>query len=377
MSKRDYYEILGVGRDADADAIKKAYRKLALKYHPDRNPDDAEVAAAKFKDASEAYQVLSDAEKRGQYDRFGHAAFEQGMGGFDFGFGAGGGAAFEDVLGDLFGDFFGGFGGRRGSRGSGTRGDDLRYDLEIDFEHAIRGSEREITIPRTVACDDCSGSGARTGTEPETCSACQGAGQVRFQQGLFQIAKTCGQCNGEGRVVRDPCAACRGVGARQEMRDIRVRIPAGVDDGARLKLRGEGESGLRGGSTGDLYVVLHVRQHPLFQREGSTLICELPVPMTTAALGAKIDIPTLDGLLKMNIPAGTQSGKLFRLKGKGVPDLRSGRQGDLIVRVLVETPTQLNRKQKDLLKKFAEAGGDSSGQSLVSGFADKVRELFG
>lgn len=377
MSKRDYYEILGVGRDADADTIKKAYRKLALKYHPDRNPDDSEVAAAKFKEASEAYQVLSDSEKRGQYDRFGHAAFEQGMGGFDFGFGAGGGAAFEDVLGDLFGDFFGGFGGRRGSRGRGTRGDDLRYDLEIDFEHAIRGSERDITIPRTVACDDCSGSGARTGTEPETCSACQGAGQVRFQQGLFQIAKTCGQCNGEGRVVRDPCAACRGVGTRQEMRDIRVRIPAGVDDGARLKLRGEGESGLRGGPTGDLYVVLHVRQHPLFQREGSTLICELPVPMTTAALGAKIDVPTLDGLLKMNIPAGTQSGKLFRLKGKGVPDLRSGRQGDLIVRVLVETPTQLNRKQKDLLKKFAEAGGDSSGQSLVSGFADKVRELFG
>lgn len=377
MSKRDYYEILGVGRDADADTIKKAYRKLALKYHPDRNPDDSEVAAAKFKEASEAYQVLSDSEKRGQYDRFGHAAFEQGMGGFDFGFGAGGGAAFEDVLGDLFGDFFGGFGGRRGSRGRGTRGDDLRYDLEIDFEHAIRGSEREITIPRTVACDDCSGSGAKAGTDPETCSACQGAGQVRFQQGLFQIAKTCGQCNGEGRVVRDPCTACRGVGTRQEMREIRVRIPAGVDDGARLKLRGEGESGLRGGPTGDLYVVLHVRQHPLFQREGSTLICELPVPMTTATLGAKIDVPTLDGLLKMNIPAGTQSGKLFRLKGKGVPDLRSGRQGDLIVRVHVETPTQLNRKQKDLLKKFAEAGGDSSGQSLVSGFADKVRELFG
>jgi len=374
VSKRDYYEVLGVGRDADADAIKKAYRQLALKFHPDRNPDDSEGASVRFKEASEAYQVLSDGDKRAQYDRFGHAAFEQGGGGFDFA--AGGASMFEDVLGDLFGDFFGGFGGRRGGRSRAVRGEDLRYDLDIDFEEAIHGTDKEISIPRSVSCDDCSGSGARAGTEAETCPACQGAGQVRFQQGLFQIAKTCGQCNGGGRVIRTPCPTCRGLGTRRDMREIRVRIPAGVDEGARLKLRGEGESGMRGGPTGDLYVVLHVAPHPLFKREGNMLVCDLPIPMAMAALGAKVDVPTLDGLIKMTIPAGTQNDRLFRIKGKGAPDLRSGRQGDLIVRVVVETPTKLTRKQKDLLKKFNDAGSDSD-HSLVSGFADKVRELFG
>lgn len=376
MAKRDYYEVLGVGRDADADAIKKAYRKLALKYHPDRNPDDGGNASVRFKEASEAYQVLSDPEKRSKYDRFGHAAFEQGAGGFDFGFGAGGASAFEDVLGDLFGDFFGGFGGRRSGRSRAVRGDDLRYDLEIGFEEAVRGAEKDISVPRTVTCDGCSGSGAKAGTQAETCPACQGAGQVRFQQGLFQIAKTCGQCNGEGRVIRTPCPTCRGLGTVRDMRQIRVKIPAGVDEGARLKLRGEGEAGMRGGPTGDLYVVLHVASHPLFSREGTHLVCDLPIPMASAALGSKVDVPTLDGLLKMTIPAGTQTDRLFRIKGKGAPDLRTGRQGDLIVRVIVETPTKLNRKQKELLKKFAAAGADAD-QSLVSGFADKVRELFG
>lgn len=372
MAKKDFYEILGVGHDASDDDVKKAYRKLALKYHPDRNPDDKEQAETRFKEASEAYQVLSDAEKRSQYDRFGHAAFDQAQG-FDFGFGAGA-SAFEDVLGDLFGDFFGG-GRRRSGRSRAVRGDDLRYDLDIGFEDAIRGTEHEVTVPRTVSCSSCTGSGAKGGTDAEVCPACQGAGQVRFQQGLFQIAKTCGQCNGEGRVIRTPCPACRGTGNHQEMREIRVKIPAGVDEGSRLKLRGEGESGLRGGPTGDLYVVLHVAPHPLFAREGSHIVCELPVSMVQAALGAKIDVPTIDGVVKMSIPAGTQTDKLFRLKGKGVRDLRTGRHGDQIVRVVVETPGQLTRKQKDLLKQFAQAGKEDH-ESLVAGFAGKVRELF-
>ncbi len=377
MAKRDYYEILGVSRDASVEDIKKAYRALALKYHPDRNPDNKEEAEARFKEASEAYQVLSDPEKRSQYDRFGHAAFEngQGFGGFDFGAGFGAGASiFEDVLGDLFGDFFGG--GRRGGRHRGVRGDDLRYDLEIDFEDAVRGTEKQISIPRTVTCSACGGSGCKAGTQPETCPACRGSGQVRFQQGLFQIAKTCGQCNGSGRVIRTPCPTCRGSGVSREMRSIKVKIPAGVDDGSRLKLRGEGESGYRGGPTGDLYVVVHVRPHEIFSREGNHIICEMPISMVQAALGAKVDVPTLDGIVKMTIPPGTQTGKLFRLKGKGVPDLRSGRRGDEIVRIIVETPRNLSRRQKELLEEF-EAAGEDSGRSMVSDFARKAREFFG
>lgn len=375
MAKRDYYELLGVAHGATTDEIKRAYRQLALKYHPDRNPDNKKDAEAKFKEASEAYQVLSDSDKRAQYDRFGHAAFEQGQGSdFSSAF-AGGASAFEDVLGDLFGDFFGGS-QRRGGRRRPVRGDDLRYDLDVSFEEAIRGTEKVIGVPRTVACPSCSGSGAKAGTEPEVCPACRGAGQVRFQQGLFQIAKTCGQCNGVGRVIRTPCPKCRGAGSLRDMREIKVRIPPGVDDSSRLKLRGEGESGLRGGPTGDLYVVLHVASHPLFAREGSHIICELPVPVTKAALGAKVDVPTLDGVVKMAIPAGTQTGTLFRLKGKGAQDLRSGSTGDQIVRILVETPVKLSRQQKELLHKFEEASTESEG-SLVSGFAGKIRELFG
>jgi molecular chaperone DnaJ len=370
---KDYYDILGVGRQASDDEIKKAYRKLALKFHPDRNPDSKADAETQFKQATEAYAVISDPEKRRQYDQFGHAAFDGGQGAGDFGFGAGA-SMFEDVLGDLFGDFFGG--SRRGRRGGGVRGDDLRYDMEITFEEAVNGAETPVTIPRTVACDTCHGNGAKPGTEPEVCPACRGAGQVRFQQGLFQIAKTCGQCNGQGHVIRTPCKKCRGDGSAREMRTIKVKIPAGVDDGSRLKLRGEGEAGARGGPTGDLYVVLHVAPHSIFAREGSHIVCEVPVTMPQAALGAKLDVPTLGGLVKMTIPAGTQSGRLFRLRDKGVRDLRSGRKGDQIVRVLVETPQKLNKKQKDLLKKFdklEEEGGDS----LVAGFAGKVRELFG
>jgi molecular chaperone DnaJ len=375
-AKTDYYETLGVARSASAEDIKKAYRALALKYHPDRNPDNKKDAEAKFKEASEAYQILSDPDKRAQYDRFGHAAFGQGegFGGFDFGAGA---SMFEDVLGDLFGDFFGGGRRTRGGR-RGTRGEDLRYDLEIEFDEAVNGAERQIAIPRTTTCSTCGGNGAKPGTEPETCASCRGAGQVRFQQGLFQIAKVCGSCNGEGRIVRTPCATCRGRGTSQDTREIKVRIPAGVDDGSRLKLRGEGDAGAFGGPPGDLYVMLHVKPHAIFHREGPHIICELPVSMVQAALGAQVDVPTLGGVVKMSIPAGTQSGRLFRLKGKGVPDLRAGTRGDQVVRVIVETPTHLTRKQKDLLKRF-EAASDETGEreSLVAGFAGKVRELFG
>lgn len=369
---KDYYDILGVGHDSSDDDIKKAYRKLALKFHPDRNPESKEAAEAQFKEATEAYSILSDGSKRRQYDQFGHAAFGGGPGGGDFGAGA---SMFEDVLGDIFGDFFGGGGGRRTRRG-GVRGDDLRYDMDITFEEAANGTEKPISIPRTVACESCAGSGAKAGTEPEVCPACRGAGQVRFQQGLFQVAKTCGQCNGQGSVIRTPCKACRGGGVSREMRTIKVKVPSGVDDGSRLKLRGEGEAGQRGGPTGDLYVVLSVEPHPIFVREGSHIVCEVPVSMSQAALGTKIDVPTLEGLVKMSIPAGTQSGRLFRLRDKGVVDIRSGRQGDQIVRVLVETPHKLSKKQKELLKEF-EKLGEEAGDSLVGGFAAKIRDLFG
>jgi molecular chaperone DnaJ len=374
---RDYYEVLGVGRTASPDEIKKAYRSVALKYHPDRNPDNKEEADRKFKEASEAYRILADPEKRRQYDQFGHAAFNGGAGGFsgfDFSGGFAGASMFEDVLGDLFGDFFGG--GRRRGRARATRGDDLRYDMELTFDEAVAGVEKRITVPRTVSCQACSGSGAKAGTSPESCPACQGAGQVRFQQGLFQIAKTCGQCNGEGRIIRTPCPNCRGIGTVRDKRDIKVRVPAGVEDGSRLKLRGEGEAGLHGGPTGDLYVVLQVAPHPIFHRDGAQILCEIPISMVQAALGADIEVPTLDGVTTLDIPPGTQTGKLLTLRGKGVKDLRSGRRGDQIVRVVVETPTHLNKQQKKLLKEFEEAGHQAQ-DSMVAGFAKKFRDLLG
>jgi molecular chaperone DnaJ len=371
---RDYYEILGVGRDAALEDVKKAYRKVALKYHPDRNPDGKEEAEAKFKEASKAYEVLSDAEKRAQYDRFGHAAFENaGGGGFDFGAGFGGAGMFEDVLGDLFGDFFGGRRGGR-SRSGGVRGDDLRYDMEIAFEEAVDGTERRISVPRTVSCETCEGSGSKSGTTPETCPACEGAGQVRFQQGLFQISKTCGQCNGDGRINRTPCPTCRGGGRKRAMREIKVKVPAGVDNGSRLKLRGEGEAGMRGGPPGDLYVVLGVAPHTLFQRDGTNIVCRIPISMVDAALGAKIDVPTLDGMVKMTIPAGTQSAKVFKIAGKGVRDVRRGYRGDQYVAIDVEIPTKVTKKQRKLLESFAEESAKQS-ESLVASFANKVREL--
>ncbi len=371
---RDYYEILSVARDASQDEIKKAYRQAALKFHPDRNPDDKDGAERRFKEASKAYQVLSDADKRAQYDRFGEAAFEgPGAGGFDFSSAFASGA-FEDVLGDLFGDFFGG-GGRR-SRSRPARGDDLRYDLEITFEDAARGCEKHISVPRTVTCETCSGSGGKPGTAPETCSGCNGAGQIRYQQGLFQIAKTCGQCNGEGKINKSPCTTCRGAGRTRAMREIKVKIPAGVDNGSRLKLRNEGEAGVRGGTPGDLYVVLSVREHPLFHRDGANVVCQRPISMIDAALGAEVDVPTLDGVVKLKIPAGTQHGKVFRLSGKGVPDLRrgSGTRGDQYVAVQIEIPTKLGRKQRKLLEQLRDEGAENN-ESLVASFTSKLRDM--
>ena len=368
-AKRDYYAVLGVEKSAGGEEIKKAYRKVALKHHPDRNSGD-KGAEERFKEASEAYQVLADPEKRAQYDRFGHAAFEQGagFGGFDFS-----ATGFEDIFGDIFGDFFG---GQRRGRARARRGDDLRYDLEITFEEAVFGAEKSMRVPRLATCDVCHGSGAKDGTARETCGTCRGAGQLRYQQGLFSIAKTCGQCQGQGTILRDPCRTCSGAGVVHGQQILNVRIPAGVDTGSRLKLRGEGEAGQNGGPGGDLYVIIHVREHPLFTREGNDVACDVPIGFTQAALGADIDVPTPHGKVRLKIPAGTQSGKVFRLKGKGVPDVRGYAHGDALVRLLVETPRKLTGKQRELLEEFARLTGEEV-HPLTKGFFDKVKEMFG
>jgi len=367
--KRDYYELLEIDRDATPDAVKKSYRKLAMQNHPDRNPGDHE-AEARFKEVSEAYQVLSDPERRAQYDRFGHAAFDQnaGFGGFDFG----GGFA-EDLFNDLFGDFFG---GRGRSRSRSRRGGDLRYDLEIAFEEAAEGAEKVIEVRRPGACEECGGTGSADGGERVKCGACQGAGEMRFQQGIFSISKTCNQCEGRGSVVKNPCRPCGGAGVRHKVTSLSIRIPAGVDTGSRLKLRGEGEAGLNGGPAGDLYVVLSVREHPLFVRDGQNVVCEMPITFPEAALGAEIEVPTLGGKVMMKVPAGTQSGSIFRLKGKGVADPRGYGRGDQLVRVLVEVPRELTSHQRELLSEFAR-DMHKEVNPLSKGFFEKVKEMFG
>ncbi len=356
MSKRDYYEVLGVGREASAADIKKAYRRLAMKYHPDRNPDD-DSAAEQFKEVSEAYEVLSDDQKRAAYDRFGHSGVDGqgGMGGF-----GGGAGDFADAFNDIFGDFFGG--GRRGRGGRSRRGADLQYNLELDLEQAVRGDDVSIRVPTLVACEDCDGSGAARGSSPVSCPDCGGAGSIRMAQGFLTLEQTCPRCRGAGKIIRDPCRSCGGRGVQEETRHLSVKVPAGVDTGDRIRLSGEGEASPGGGNPGDLYVQIMVREHPLFRREGRHLYCEVPISFPDAALGGELEVPTLDGRVKLKIPPETQSGKLFRLRGKGVKPVRGGPQGDLLCRVVIETPVKLNREQRDLLEQFRDSlqGGEQS-----------------
>ncbi len=373
MSKRDYYTVLGVNRDASDEDIKKAYRKLAMKHHPDRNPDNPKSEEA-FKEGKEAYEVLSDAKKRAAYDQFGHAGVDPaaGMGGAQGGFGG-----FGDAFGDIFSEIFGG-GGPRG-RGSGMyRGADLRYNLEISLEEAARGTEAKIRIPTMEECGTCHGSGAKPGTQPKTCPHCNGSGQIRISQGFFSIQQTCPHCHGSGRYVADPCRDCGGAGRTKKHKTLSVKIPAGVDQDDRIRLAGEGEPGLNGGPPGDLYVVVSLKPHSVFQREQNDLHCEMPISFATAALGGEIEIPTLDGSAKIKIPHETQSGQVFRLRGKGIRGVRSSGHGDLYCHVVVETPVKLSEKQRELLREFEALGQKDSTvhNPRAKSWMEKVREFF-
>jgi molecular chaperone DnaJ len=376
--KRDYYETLGVSRDATPEDLKKQYRKLALQFHPDRNPGDKK-AEERFKELSEAYEVLSDPQKRQMYDQFGHAANQGNPGGFDFSQGFGAGGNFNDIFGDIFGDLFGAAAGGRargGRRRGGRPGDDLRTSIDITFEEAAFGAEKVITVPKNVRCGTCEGSGAKPGTQPENCAQCGGRGEVTFQQGFFAISRTCPRCNGAGQSIPHPCETCRGTGSTQKRSQIAVKIPGGVDSGQRLKLTGEGEAGERGGPPGDLYVVINILPHDFFTRDEADVICEVPITFTQAALGAEIEVPTLEGKVKLKIPVGTQSHKILRLKGKGLPRLGSYGRGDQLVRVIVEIPSRLSGEQKELLRKFDEIGGDTA-HPMHHSFFEKVKNLFG
>lgn len=376
MAGQDYYDMLGVDRSASADDLKKAYRKLAMQHHPDRNPGD-KAAEQKFKEISHAYDVLKDDQKRAAYDRYGAAAFENGGGGrggpgggFEFNFGAG----FADIFEEMFGAMGGG--GRRQQGGTG-RGSDLRYNLEISLEEAFAGSEARIRVPTSVSCDDCSGMGAAPGSKPVTCQTCQGRGRIRAQQGFFTVERTCTSCQGAGRVIENPCRTCSGSGRVRREKTLQVKIPAGVEDGTRIRLAGEGEAGMRGAATGDLYVFLSVRQHEIFQRDGTNIFCRVPIPMTTAALGGQIEVPTVDGTrARITIPNGVQSGHQFRLRGKGMTVMRSTVRGDMYVQAVIETPVNLTAKQRDLLKEFEKAGGSKSTSPESDGFFSRVKELW-
>ena len=346
MSKRDYYEVLGVPKGTTGKDLKKAYRSAAMKFHPDRNPDDKE-AEDKFKEANEAYEVLSDDDKRAAYDRHGHAAFEGGMGG------GGGGADMGDMFGDIFGDIFGG-GGRGGRRRGPAPGNDLQYNMELTLEEAVKGCEKQISFPNIVGCKPCKGSGAKPGSKVSTCSTCNGQGQVRVQQGFFAVQQTCPHCNGKGKTIADPCGSCHGQGVTRENKKLNVKVPAGVDNGDRIRLSGEGEASRDGGTNGDLFVSMSVLSHELFERDGKHLYCDVPISFADAALGGELEVPTLDGRVKLKIPAETQSGKMFRLRGKGVKPVRGGSVGDMMCKVTVETPIKLTKRQKDLLKELQE-----------------------
>lgn len=370
MSKRDYYEVLGVSKTSTEAEMKKAYKRKAMKYHPDRNPgDDGEE---KFKEAKEAYEVLSNEDKRAAYDRFGHEGVKGAAG-----FGAAGASGnFSDIFGDVFGDIFGGAGGGRGQQRH-TRGSDLRYNLELSLEDAVRGTSVKIKIPTFVSCDTCNGSGSKKGTNPVNCTTCGGAGQVRMQQGFFSIQQTCPACQGQGKMIKEPCTSCSGQGRTKKVKTLAVKVPSGVDTGDRIRLSGEGEAGSPGAPSGDLYVQIHVKNHEIFQRDGDNLYCEVPISFHVAALGGDLEIPTLEGRVKLHIPAETQTGKMFRLRAKGVRPMRGGAPGDLMCRVTIETPVNLSKDQKILIKTFAKSlEGKAKHSPQASSWFDGVKRFF-
>lgn len=369
MSKRDLYEVLGVAKGADDKEIKKAYRRMAMKYHPDRNPDNTETEA-KFKEVNEAYEVLSDAQKRQAYDQFGHAGID-GQGGFA----NAGAGSFSDIFGDVFGDIFNGGGTSRG-RSSGQRGSDLKYNLELTLEEAVRGVEKSIRIPTLVRCEVCNGTGAKKGTSPVTCHTCNGTGQVRMQQGFFAVQQTCPTCGGRGKIIKDPCNSCHGRGVKEETKTLNVKIPPGVDTGDRIRLSGEGEAGRAGGADGDLYVEVHVKQHSIFERDGANLYCEVPISFADAALGGELEVPTLEGRVKLKIPIETQTGKLFRLRGKGVKPVRGHAVGDLMCRIVVETPVNLTKHQKELLAELQKSLSHKTHSPKSKGWFEGVKKFF-
>ncbi|HEY7774204.1 MAG TPA: molecular chaperone DnaJ [Marinagarivorans sp.] len=372
MSKRDYYEVLGVAKGVDEKELKKAYRRIAMKCHPDRNPGDA-AAEEQFKEASEAYEVLSDSRKRAAYDQYGHAGVDSGAGGGG-GFGGGSGN-FSDIFGDVFGDIFGGAGG--GRRGGPARGSDLRYTLDLSLEDAVKGTSVKIKVPTLVSCKPCSGSGAKPGTQPKTCTTCGGVGQVRMQQGFFQVQQTCPTCRGKGKEISEPCSSCHGQGRVEETKTLSVKVPPGVDTGDRIRLSGEGEAGTDGGPAGDLYVQVSVNEHEFFQRDGKNLYCEVPISIFDACLGGELEVPTLDGRVKLKVPAETQTGKLFRLRGKGVTPVRGGSAGDLLCRVVIETPVSLTAKQKDLLQELKSSMGGDKHSPKQSSWFEGMKNFFG
>ena len=376
-SHRDYYEVLGIARGASSDECKKAYRKLALKHHPDRNPGNKE-SEEKFKEISAAYEVLSDPQKRQAYDQFGHAGVS-GQGGFGAGgFSQAGGGGFEDLFGDIFEDFFGGSGRRRARTRTqrGFAGEDLRYRVHFSLKDAAYGKKIQLTIPKDVACETCNGSGAKPGTKPQTCSQCQGSGQVRFQQGFFSVSRTCANCQGQGSTIGSPCSPCSGTGKIRKTKKMEVSIPAGIHSGQSLRVAGEGNAGMHGGPAGDLYVLVELEEDELFERQDDNVICEVPISFTQAALGAEIQVPTLFGKVAMHIPSGTQSGKVFRIKGKGFPNVQGYGKGDQLVKVIVEVPTKLSAQQKDLLHAYAESVGENV-SPMQKSFLDHMKKFFG
>ena len=371
MAKRDYYEILGVDKQVSEKDLKKAYRRVAMKHHPDRNPGDT-AAEDKFKEASEAYEVLSDSQKRAAYDQYGHDGVDPQMGGGGAGFNN-----FSDIFGDVFGDIFGGAsGGGRGGRGGPQRGSDLQYTLQIDLEQAVKGTTAKIRVPTLVACKPCDGKGAKSGSKPEACSTCGGVGQVRMQQGFFAVQQACPNCRGQGTIIKDPCNSCHGQGRVEESKTLSVKVPAGVDTGDRIRLSGEGEAGMAGGPVGDLYVQVSVKKHDIFERDGADLYCEVPVNFVDAVLGGELEVPTLDGRVKLKVPSETQTGKLFRLRGKGVTPVRGGAKGDLLCRVVIETPVNLSVKQKDILREFQSATKGKKHSPKQSSWFEGMKNFF-